>query len=63
MLVCALDPFKKGPRHSNEVRNRKTLFWSKYQSLKRHEIISNEEKTYFVACFCYRSSQEGLDTF
>ena len=63
MFVCALDPFKKGWRNSNEVINRKTLFLSQYQSLKRHEIIFHEKNTYFDACLCSRSVQQGLETF
>ena len=63
MLVYALDLFKKGWRHSNEVIKRKTLFWSEYQSLKRHEIIFHEEKPYFDVCLCSRSIQEGFETF
>ena len=63
MLVCILHPFKKGRRYSNEVINRKTPFWSQYQSLKRHEIFILEEKPYFDACLCSRSIQEGLETF
>ncbi len=52
MLVCALDPFKKGWRHFNEVINRKTLFWSQYQSLKRHEIIFHEKKINILMLVC-----------
>ena len=58
MLVCILDPFKKGWRHSNEVINNKTPFWSQYQNLKRHEIIILEEKPYFDACLRSRFVQK-----
>ena len=42
MLVCALDLLKNVD--SNDVKNRKTSFWSQYQSLKRHEVIHLKEK-------------------
>ncbi len=63
MLVYALDQFKKGWGHSDEVINRKTLFWSQYQSLKRHKIIFHEEKPYSDACLCSRSIQAELERF